>query len=344
MKHISLLAACTLLPTTTTAQVTVTNQTAPIPIAEDFNTYTMSEVSGILVIPGARIAEDCFGQTTVKNGAVEVTTGNPTNPPTLRVPPAHDGVYTSVINSLGSLAGMAEGNTIDEIGEGAITIVYDTAQAQIGLRISGSNPGSGIARFQFFASNGGLIAAVNLPSSPDRDITVTTNSGAIRAVTFTNSGDLQGLALDDLRHWVLNTGPATFCFGDGGGTACPCANTGQQDHGCANGSFASGARLTHTASGGLQVRWAASNQPILFFRGTQPIAFGAGAPFGDGLRCVGSNIVRLGVMQGTFGGWATLTSLPPQGPGTHYYQAWYRDPQGSLCGTNFNTTNGVSIP
>ena len=74
---------------------------------------------------------------------------------------------------------------------------------------------------------------------------------------------------------------------------------------------------------------------------------GHGVPFGDGLRCVGRNMVRLGVQTpdsagsaiwgpdlGTSGAWAAGD--------TRYFQVWYRDVAGP-CGSGFNLTNGMEV-
>jgi hypothetical protein len=91
----------------------------------------------------------------------------------------------------------------------------------------------------------------------------------------------------------------------------------------------------------------------LFFQGTTRVNNGLGTPFGDGLRCVGGNIVRLKVVAATFGGFATYPGpgdLPlsqkgfiPLAGGTFHYQAWYRN-GATYCTTDtFNLTNGYTI-
>ena len=68
--------------------------------------------------------------------------------------------------------------------------------------------------------------------------------------------------------------------------------------------------------------------------------------FGDGLRCAGTNVVRLQVLNADASG-ESLSSLNVALAGgvaagdSRAYQLWYRDPGGSPCGTGFNTTNGV---
>ena len=90
------------------------------------------------------------------------------------------------------------------------------------------------------------------------------------------------------------------------------------------------------------------NQPALLFVGEAAIAGGNGFAFGDGLRCAGVSVVRLGVQTPDGTGSATwgagLQSAGGWGPGdTRYFQVWYRNPTGSPCGSGFNLTNGLEV-
>jgi FG-GAP repeat len=147
-----------------------------------------------------------------------------------------------------------------------------------------------------------------------------------------------------------------FCAGDGSGTPCPCANENDGSNGfagCANGTHAGGASLSGTGSpsvsndtvvltaSGLQ-----AGQPGLFFRADNAINAGLGVIFGDGLRCAGGNLIRLGVVPSNASGTA-VTSFP-LGSGlaagdVKRYQYWYRNPTGSPCGAAFNLTNGYEL-
>lgn len=145
-----------------------------------------------------------------------------------------------------------------------------------------------------------------------------------------------------------------FCFGDGTGTPCPCANSAGVHEGCRNTTGAGG-RLRpagNLGAGPASLRMIADQlipgQPVLLFRGNNAIAGGAGAVFGDGLRCVGAGIVRLGVRipDGTGRAQWLLGSVPVPPLGTFLrYQGWYRDPAGGgVCGSGFNLTNAVELP
>ena len=82
------------------------------------------------------------------------------------------------------------------------------------------------------------------------------------------------------------------------------------------------------------------NQPFLFFYGPNQLQL----PFGDGFRCVGGLLVRIGPPGVASSGVALrmldLTALPIV-PGTTNFQCWYRDPAAAQSG--FNLSDGLSV-
>ena len=124
-----------------------------------------------------------------------------------------------------------------------------------------------------------------------------------------------------------------FCFGDGSGTQCPCGNNGGAGEGCAN-STGSGAILAAEGSnsvGADDLSFSGSgmlpNQPGLLFVGNNAVNNGNGNTFGDGLRCAGQGVVRLGVRFPDGGGNATWgPGLAGTGGWTagdqRYFQIW----------------------
>ncbi len=153
--------------------------------------------------------------------------------------------------------------------------------------------------------------------------------------------------------------PSTpYCFGDGSGTACPCGNVGAAGNGCPNSLNASGANLagsgvasiscdTYLLSGS-----GMPNSSALYFQGTGTVALGAGVTFGDGLRCAGGVVTRLGTKVNSAG----ASQYPATGdlsvavrglvtaPGTRTYQIWYRNADPSFCTPDtFNLSNGVEV-
>jgi hypothetical protein len=89
----------------------------------------------------------------------------------------------------------------------------------------------------------------------------------------------------------------------------------------------------------------------LYFQGTTQVGAGAGATFGDGLRCAGGTIVRLKTITNVGGrsqfpaaGDPSVSTLGQVGaPGTRAYQVWYRNAAGFCTNDTFNLTNGVLV-
>jgi hypothetical protein len=91
----------------------------------------------------------------------------------------------------------------------------------------------------------------------------------------------------------------------------------------------------------------------LFFQGTSAPAGGAGAVFGDGIRCVGGAQIRLAVRAAS-GGVAEFGARVPGDPpvsevggvfvaATRNYQVWYRDAQSFCTPSTFNLSNGLRL-
>jgi hypothetical protein len=150
-------------------------------------------------------------------------------------------------------------------------------------------------------------------------------------------------------------GGTPFCFGTGGSFACPCANnsaTGAQQ-GCLNstgqGGKLSGTGQTKVSSDGLVLHASNMIQGVCVFLQGDAVAE---APFGDGLRCASGQLLRLATKSMASGassypqaGDPTISvkgHVPATG-GVRYYQVFYRNPNGSPCGTFFNITSGVSV-
>jgi DNA-binding beta-propeller fold protein YncE len=152
--------------------------------------------------------------------------------------------------------------------------------------------------------------------------------------------------------------PGRFCFGDGSGTPCPCGNQsvpGAQQ-GCASSLGVGGELLaTGTASlGADSVALRGSHMPnssALYLQGTAQVSSGAGVTFGDGLRCAGGSIIRLGAKMNVAG----ESRYPAPGdppvsqrglvtaPGDRFYQVWYRNAAAFCTAATFNLTNGARV-
>jgi hypothetical protein len=163
---------------------------------------------------------------------------------------------------------------------------------------------------------------------------------------------------DNTIDWLAGSGtPVTsFCSGDGTATACPCGNSGAAGAGCAS-SVGLGATLAGTGNASIandSFVLGGSGMPnssALYFQGTTQFNGGLGSVFGDGLRCAGGTIVRLGTKTNSGG-----SSAYP-GPGdvvisirganaagsTRTYQVWYRNAAAFCTPSTFNLSNGIQL-
>jgi hypothetical protein len=154
---------------------------------------------------------------------------------------------------------------------------------------------------------------------------------------------------------VAPAGGTSFCFGDGSATVCPCGNLSVAGEGCGNSSGAGGrlsaSGTTSLLAADLELQGAqlVPGRLAILFGGQQLLNGAGGSLFGDGLRCVGDPLRRLGIRQADAlggarwagpgvaarGGWAPAE--------THRLQIWYQDPLGSPCGQGFNTSQALEI-
>ncbi len=168
--------------------------------------------------------------------------------------------------------------------------------------------------------------------------------------------------------FVRDRGPAStiaaFCFGDGTGAACPCANTGNAGRGCKSSAAGSiGCLLSAVDSSGnpnpstsvsandlgLKSEGMNVGSYCVFFQGTGNVAGGAGgvSPDFDGLDCVGGTIVRLGCIPtlsgtNTLASVATLAGLSATAQ-TLVYQAAYRNAVPFCTPATLNTSHALQV-
>src|SRR4030095_6350041 len=134
-------------------------------------------------------------------------------------------------------------------------------------------------------------------------------------------------------------------------------NFGAPGNGCANSVNASGASLIGQGIASLSndsvvlVSTGMPDASVRFSKGTQAINGGAGAVFGDGLRCAGGSVTRLKTLSAIQGEARIPGPLDPQlslmggiaAPGTYDYQTWYRNAAAFCTSATFNLTNGYEI-
>ena len=158
-----------------------------------------------------------------------------------------------------------------------------------------------------------------------------------------------------LRWYRLDAAFFPVCEGDGSLGACPCGNESDPGEraGCAH-SLGSGGRLDGEGYASLAadtlvlVGTTMPDTSVLYFQGDAAIA---PAAFGDGLRCAGGSLMRLGVTTNVGG----ASSFPGAGDpplsvagsvgaaSTRWYQAWFRDPTPHCTGDTFNASNALRV-
>ncbi len=149
---------------------------------------------------------------------------------------------------------------------------------------------------------------------------------------------------------------ASFC--DGASIVCPCGNGASTVGGCPNSAHAGGALLSwsgdaSTTNDTLQLFCGGMPAQVqcLFFQSASSINGIAGAPFGDGVRCAGAPMVRMGLKSSSNAGGALYPSgsdstislkglIPPSGS-TVVYQVWYRNPAAFCTSATPNMSNAL---
>ena len=150
-----------------------------------------------------------------------------------------------------------------------------------------------------------------------------------------------------------------FCFGDGTATLCPCGNDAPffSSTGCLNslgtGGLLAGSGSARIAADTFVLQGSGMpNSSCLYFQGTTQLSGGNGTVFGDGIRCAGGSVVRLGIKmnaagasQYPTGGDATVSvrGLVSVVGSVRTYQCWYRNAAMFCTASTFNLTNGLAV-
>lgn len=233
-----------------------------------------------------------------------------------------------------------------------------------------------------FAGTGNLNAIPAFANQAGNDFSLTIASPAIDAGN--NASVVVGFVLDLAgkprladETTVVDTGAGTapivdigayefpapvvsaYCFGDGTATLCPCGNDAPffSSVGCLN-SLGSGGLLDSTGSARILADTLVlqgsgmTNASCLYFQGTTQTNGGNGVAFGDGLRCAGGTVTRLGTKlnaagasQYPIGGDLSVSvrgSVTTAGS-VRTYQCWYRNAAAFCQPETFNLTNGLSV-
>jgi len=227
---------------------------------------------------------------------------------------------------------------------------------------SGSPPYLGAAAyFEFDGANSSsagafTVSSVGTPSFPVDD------AQPVLFFDCNSDGlpDVPGPANDANANGILDAceNYESFCFGDGFGTPCPCSNKGAPGHGCASSTNPEGGLLRGSGvarvSADTFLLTASSlpaTSPTLFFQYDAVVNGGLGEPFGDGIRCLFGNLVRLGTRAASAGeatypssGSPTVSVRGLVTPGAvRYYQARYRNSAAFCTVETFNLTNAIRV-
>jgi hypothetical protein len=191
------------------------------------------------------------------------------------------------------------------------------------------------------------------------------SSGALAAGLYMLEIETSGSAFGDLYFFDFSSGAyditlqltsavPSFCdASDGSLASCPCGNAGNPDTGCdiqqGTGGVGLGLVAQQTTPQN-RVTWQGSGFPA----GSTPTAIVIRAPaldgaapvlFGDGLRCIGTPLVRLGAAFAV-GGTSTHTHGHGAGAGSGdaHYQLWFRNTPAMFCTPDaFNLSNGRTL-
>ncbi len=262
-------------------------------------------------------------------------------------------------------SGCAWSSNIAEVahrGMSTVGLATDDARTLGGIVISASIVYDNDQDGQFIRSTG----TSGTPGSPDEDYNVLLyvaastdcNANGIpddREIAEGSAADTNGNGVLDVCEGITGT---LFCFGDGSGAACPCGNNAlpADQVGCLS-SLGIGGRVRAGGISSLStdtVVLSGSQMPnssALYFQGTSQQSAGAGVAFGDGKRCAGGSIIRLGTKSNVGG----MSQYPAGGdlpvsqrglvlaPGTRTYQVWYRNAAAFCTVSTFNLSNGVEL-
>ena len=218
---------------------------------------------------------------------------------------------------------------------------------------AGNGPGSGAA-----CAAAGLNSTIQFTATCGVTYTIQIGNYYLN----TNASIIGQFSVTETGGTTCATPVTYFCFGDGTGLACPCANSGAVGNGCANSLNANGGNLV--ASGNASVSgdtWLLSgsgipNGPGLYYQAVNQLGGGNGVVFGDGIRCIGGSVIRLGIVTASGNASTYPTGVTPPNNiaisvkgfnlagDVRNYQLWYRDSAIGFCSASvFNLTNALNV-
>jgi len=260
------------------------------------------------------------------------------------------GLYNNFDASPGAVFPTSHGTNLDSDGTCAFVDPSDQAgtsglalQAQLGPLANNGGPTETFALLPCGAAGPGS------PGSPaiDRGDCVALNG----LVLSEDQRREPRAAACDVGAYEYRMQITTFC--DGASlTDCPCGNTGDPASGCDNAQGTGGVLATATAVDVVACRATLTGTGFPAMSAPTSIVIRADTleptpqVFGDGLRCIGTPVVRLAA---TFASGGSVVHGFANGamaaPGAKHYQLWYRNTPVMFCdaGAAFNLSNGVTI-
>ena len=202
------LAAVAALPATLLAAdiVQVDPMSLTTSAVDDFNDLGPGPANhdDVLVRPGFSLAERFVGQTQGADGDFDVIKGLPSGPLTLQV--GNLGENLSVFDAPEpELITVVAGNgpvgypDFDSIGEGAVAILFEEDQFELGLDVEGAD--AGCVSFEFYRRDGSFIDSVFFCGAGNQSYAFRQvgNVADIAGVLITNT-DPWGLGYDNIRY------------------------------------------------------------------------------------------------------------------------------------------------
>jgi hypothetical protein len=181
------------LATTAHAAIIVDNTFVGTTI-NTFDPGVPGSVLGFITQTGATYGESFAGQTLTQGPVFDTLTGAPTGPLTLQSNAvANDNIGLLFESGSNTIYGDLNG----AIGEGALSILFDSATTGLGFNVFGVNQGT--ITVQFFGLDGAILGSITqgLPANQYLGFRATAGE-LIRGVSITNT-DPAGIAYDNVQ-------------------------------------------------------------------------------------------------------------------------------------------------
>ncbi len=187
----------------------------------------------------------------------------------------------------------------------------------------------------------------------DLDVLITDTAGSVPVTVLAPATQAYSVMFVCFTVGSPTPPPVAYCFGDGSTTACPCGNVGTAGNGCPSSVNPNGGNLASSGTSSIAadtltlLGTGMASSSVLYFQGTTQIA----TVFGDGLRCAGGTVIRLGTKTNVAGAsqYPELGDLSVSVRGScvagdiRNYQAWYRNAAAFCTASTFNLTNGLNV-